>query len=119
METSDLKITTTNAPRELLTFTEAHGFKDFDPSDFDYMDRFDHQVPRLFRYKKQWYDIGEFVKTDKDGPLKEWHGVYADTFFSGVVVRIPRLGGGLDLERVVAGTFFVRSNPRETEERSS
>jgi len=71
--------------------------------DFDYITEEDSYAPRLFKYRGQWYDVGEFVRivpmsspspygfehrVANDSPLLRWHGIQTDSFFSAILIRL-------------------------------
>lgn len=58
----------------------------------------------FFRYCGHVFDIGEFMATDgryAPDPFIRWHGYFADSYFSGVLLRYTA-----DLEEVVVATYF-------------
>lgn len=86
-----MRIITNWHRRELVTFEEAGC-----PEDFNYITGDDRYEPRLFRYRGAWYDLNDgFVACNRDGAtnhmhmnLPGWDGFQADTYFSGVAVKI-------------------------------
>lgn len=96
-----MTIKTNNKPRELfqgytLTETERAKFNYYSPEELD--------SALFFRYKGWVYDFGEFMRVEKGGDLEtaNWHGVRADSYFSGLVVRICP-----DNESVVVGLVLT------------
>ena len=55
----------------------------------DYSDGF-------IEYRGFWYHLGDFMR----GGVEGWHGVHADSFFSGVVIRLSEDG-----EQYQIGTY--------------
>ena len=55
----------------------------------------------FFRYRGWLYSLDEFMRTDDGGELRiaGWDGSMADTYFSGVVIRLLDDG-----ERVIVGS---------------
>jgi len=58
-------------------------------------DQFDHldaaDVDGFFRYRRYWYHVSDFtVSTSPE--LADWHGFHADSFFSGIAIRISEDG---------------------------
>lgn len=55
----------------------------------------------FFCYRGVWYNLGQFERL-RGGPLTDlgWEGGHADSFFSGVVVKISPDG-----DRVQVGTY--------------
>ena len=80
--------------------------------EFDYIDwdavMEGRRVAEFVRYKGRLYDLGDTEGVSSE-QLAGWDAYVADSFFSGVVFRWPRLGvsGVLDMEHVVCGTYFV------------
>lgn len=111
-----MQIKTNNQPRPLVYWYE---LTDAERAELDYLDTESAQDDfRGFRYKGQVYDLGEFsaVRTraqqataqnsfactvESGDPLSGWHGVLADSYFSGVAVRYSG-----DFESVTVATFF-------------
>lgn len=92
-----MEIRTNNIPRNLkYGYEMPEKFK----ADFYYIpeDEFDSHM--FFEYKKQWYDLSEFVRTENNSILKDWDACSSDSFFSGVVVRL------ITDDQVIVGQFF-------------
>ncbi len=91
-----MKITTNNVPRELVSFAD---LPEKARSDFDYIDEPGHYNPRLFKYRGDYYDAGEYVRivpfADRVGfehgtenvDLLRWHGIQTDSYFSATLIR--------------------------------
>ena len=111
-----MQIKTNNQPRPVLYWYDLAASE---RAEFDYVDDETRQADfRGFRYRGAVYDLGEFsaVRTrsqqarslapfahtveDAD-PLAKWHGVQADTYFSGVAVRYSH-----DCDSVTVATFY-------------
>lgn len=91
----NIQVTTNNVPRDLFCPCEvpAHIYADFDYIDFD-------DGPRLFKYRRQWYDICEFMKAPE--VLGDWQGYQSETHFSGIVVKYAE-----GMERVIVGAYYA------------
>lgn len=79
--------------------------------EFDYLDDIDDG--RFFRYKGQVYDLGEFMRLERNSSLpKFWHVYNSDTYFSGVLVRLcddtdaDRLSLSFPEDYVIVGQYF-------------
>jgi hypothetical protein len=62
--------------------------------DLDYAD----QDGSFFKYKGNYYSLEDFVKTTH---IIGWHGYVADSYFSGVLIRLSNDG-----EQYQVGTYF-------------
>lgn len=95
-----MTIRTNNVPRTLV---DAFCLTDAERAEFDYLDWPAIDAGRdsatFFRFKGQTYDLGEFMR---DGAPEGWDGVKADSYFSGMVVRIVDDG-----EAVVVGECYA------------
>ena len=68
-------------------------------ADFDYLD--DIECAQFVKYRGQFYDLGDFVRLDKNSPFTGWHGYLGSTYFSGVLVKLSRDG-----DQVMVGRYF-------------
>jgi hypothetical protein len=68
-------------------------------SEFDYQDPED-TIDGFFRYRGSWYHLDGFMR---DGAPDGWHGFAADTFFSGVAIRLSDDGEQYQVATVFAG----------------
>jgi hypothetical protein len=105
----ELRIVTNHVPRDVV---EAWELTDEERADFDYIDfgaiERGEDSASFFRYKGHTYDLSEFQTTyGLPNPLREWHGVLNDSFFSGIVVRYTMDAYGTLGEQVVVGTFYA------------
>lgn len=93
------RIVTNNVPRDLIEAWEltAKEREQFDYHDWAALDRGEDSAA-FFRYKGELYDLGNFMA----GMLPGWDGVQADSYFSGVAVRLVDNG-----ERVVVALVFA------------
>jgi hypothetical protein len=109
---SELKITTNNVPRDVLS---GHDLTEAERAEIDYRD---WSVPddedgnggdgwdgRYVRYKGTLYDLDD-LDSRGGGSVAGWDGYKGDSFFSGVVFRYPRDGREIDFERVICGTYY-------------
>lgn len=57
----------------------------------------------FMNYRGRWYHLQEFMRLDAKAPdaLSKWHGYSADSYFSGVVIRVSSDG-----EQYQIGTYF-------------
>ena len=83
-----MTIRTNNQERALVSGYELTASQ---KADFDYLDDIDSAD--FVIYKGHVYDIGEFMRVETDGPLQGWHGYSADSFFSGVLIKLSDCGG--------------------------
>ena len=98
-----MKIITNSQERDVVRAWE---LTETERSEFDYYDDEQIEWVDFVRYKGEVHDLGEFQTTTtlpEDSPLRAWHGLCSDSFFSGVVVRYV----DTDCERVVVGTFIA------------
>lgn len=101
-------IRTNNVPRPII-----YGF-DLTPNEraeFDFLDwgepGFAAEGDQFFRYKGRVYYLGNFMRIKNPGttppsddPFWNWDGYAGDSYFSGLVVKIP------NDEQVIVGTYF-------------
>ena len=70
---------------------------------FDYLDTDEKQQEASFvRYKGNVYDLSEFVCAPDALQLIGWHGIDADSYFSGTLVYYSR-----DNENVLMARYFT------------
>lgn len=67
-------------------------------ADFDYIDADDFDSHDFLRYKGQTYDVSEFELSN----VKGWDGMHADSFFSGIVIKLSDDG-----EQVKVGLYLA------------
>lgn len=91
----DVKIITNNHPRDI---SDAWSLTAEERAEFDYLDwpaiEEGRDSASFFRYRGQLYDLGSFTLNAPQG----WDGSMADSFFSGIVVRLVN-----DNEQVIVG----------------
>lgn len=70
-------------------------------ADFDWMgqDEIDHAA--FIRYRRRVYAVSEFMRAEGDLALLGWQGVHADSYFSGIVIKVSKDG-----ERYMVGSVF-------------
>jgi hypothetical protein len=100
---SNVKITTNNVPRPII---DASQLSMSAKAEFYYLDwpaiKEGNDSASFFRYKGQLYDLGEFQRTTETQiPIKDWAGYFADSFFSGLLVKY------VDDESIIVGTYYV------------
>ena len=66
----------------------AHELSPAELKEFDYLGE---DEGTFFRYRGNVYDLGEFMRTLNE-ELKGWDGFAADTYFSGVAVKLSEDG---------------------------
>lgn len=68
---------------------------------FDWLDK-DESHDGFIHYRNTWYHLGEFMRMPPGDPLcGKWDGYIADSFFSGVFIKISKDG-----EEYQIGTFY-------------
>lgn len=88
-------IITNNVPRPVLYGADVIKVRD----EYDWMDDQEFYAAEFFRYKGRVYSLDEFTAT---GAFPGFDGNYADSFFSGVLVRVV-----YDGESVVVGRYYA------------
>lgn len=105
---ANVKITTNNIPREMMTFNELPSHV---REDFDYVK--DYDTRQFVFYRGSYYDVhdtqgittirggkmGWDMVVENDSPLAKWRGIISETYFSGIVFRVTPDGG------VVVGSY--------------
>jgi hypothetical protein len=108
-----MRVTTNSHRRELLTLTE---LKPAEREEFDYVTEEDSFDPRFVRAYGNVYDVHDSQRitvspwheafgfnVSADSPLASWHGIVAESAFSGTVFRL--LSGDDDGFVVVGHTY--------------
>lgn len=94
---SKITIITNNIPRHTIY---GHELPEDIRTDFDYLDDIDGGT--FFKYKDEYYDIGEFLLVcDTSTDFAGWHGVAGDSIFSGVLIKLSDCG-----DYVTVGRFY-------------
>ena len=96
-----LKIVTNNQPREIIYWNDLT-FKE--KKEFDYLSKGKNEdcINNGFvRYLGRVYDMGEFFVFLDDPHFKGWHGYSADSYFSGVCIKVCN-----DSDNVIMGRYF-------------
>lgn len=97
-----MEIRTNNVPRWTCDWYE---LTDAEKKEFDYLDTEEAQDDAtFFRYKGCVYDLGEFIRTEEDGELREagWIGISSQSAFHAVVVKL--VNGD---DQVIVGQVFA------------
>lgn len=88
-----MKIITNNKPRPLLSIAELPAKV---AEEFDYIGEDERYDERIFCYKGEYYDALDMVRAPgKEAPaetreaFKGWDAYASDSFFSGIVIRLP------------------------------
>ena len=93
-----MEIRTNNTPRNLI---DAYQLSRKEREEFDYLDwdKIDNgeDSATFFKYKGRLYDLREFVITPES--LKTWHGMSADSAFSGILIRLVD-------DQIIVGQYF-------------
>ena len=103
-----MDIKTNNQPRETmsgLTLSLYVGDKRAAEirQQFDYLTDTEFEDESFISYKGHVYALSDFmrVNVEPDSPMAAWHGVAADSYFSGVLVKL------LDDGDVIMATYFI------------
>jgi len=100
-----LTIKTNNQPRRLMSLHELSSADQVEARKrFDWMDSEELETScDFFKYRDNIYHLSEFMSFTSfaSGEFKGWNGYSADTYFSGILVRIVN-----ENEDVVVGTYF-------------
>ena len=93
-----MEIKTNNQPRAIL-----YGYElpEKAKEDFDYYSADELDTVSFFKFKGQFYDLGDFMATRNLDAFDGWHGYRSDSFFSGVVIKLLDDG-----ESVIVGTYY-------------
>lgn len=74
-------------------------------AEFDYLTDEEMDGRVFFRYKKQTYDLGEFMRCNINGASPEWSnwdGYFADSAFSGILVKYSQ-----DFDHVKVASYYA------------
>lgn len=97
-----MEIISNNQPRPVIDASE---LTQTEREEFDYLDWSEiekgNDSATFFRYKGQLYDLGDCGHIGAAFGLQGWHGYYADTAWSGVLVRLTS-----DCDHVVVGRYY-------------
>lgn len=78
-------VVTNNKPRKYIVWDQ---LTPQDQQEFSYLDsRHQKESAMFFRYRGAVYDIGEATAPSVGTALEDWHGLYHNTFDSGVVFK--------------------------------
>jgi hypothetical protein len=82
---STLTIKTNNQYRQTITWNDLSAKEQ---KEFDYLETDEEQQEAIFiKYRGVIYNMSEFMRISAEN-MKGWHGGVADTFFSGVLIKI-------------------------------
>lgn len=91
--------------KQLRSVIDACELTQTERDEFDYLDwsaiDAGNDSATFFRYKGQLYDLGDCAHVGAAFGLQGWHGYYADTAWSGVLVRLTS-----DLDHVIVGRYY-------------
>ncbi len=89
-------IITNNQPRPLICGYE---LTEKEKRDFDYIPADEIDGYYFVRYKGQIYDFSEFLTVNSE-ELKEWDGIYGQSVFCGVLIKI------VDNDSIIMGRYY-------------
>lgn len=108
--TATLTVKTNNVPREVIMGQWLDGFGGLRPDSlysklrkqFDYLTEEEFDETEFFKYRGDWYSVGDFMRLDANSPIdnKRWDGYASDSYFSGVLMKYCYDG------TVIVGTYF-------------
>ncbi len=67
---------------------------------FDYLSPDQISEHTFIKYRKEYYDLQEFMKLDRTDEFKAWDGYTCDSAWSGIVIKI------VDDEQVIVGRYY-------------
>ena len=81
-----MQVITNNHWRNL---TYGYELSNRERADFDYIDPEEFDTHDFIRYRGQVLDLSNFMRVESHGYLAaDWDGILADSFFSGIVVKL-------------------------------
>lgn len=94
-----MQIKTNNVPRHII-----YGFElpENQREEFDYLSDDEYADAEFFKYKGNYYGIGEFMRCESELKQQGWYGYRSDSFFSGVVIKLSSDG-----DSVIVGQYFA------------
>lgn len=93
-----MNIITNNQPRPIIYGCE---LPEKVKRDFDYYDQNELDNATFFKYRGQYYDLGDFLRCGQEC-FANWHGYRSDSFFSGLLVRLSSCG-----DFVTVGSYYA------------
>lgn len=95
---SSIKIITNNQKRHII-----YGFEmpKGQRKNFDYLSNGEYIDRAFVQYLGHYYDISEFISVNTNNDLKDWDAYSADTYFSGVVIKLCD-----DDDSVIMGRYY-------------
>lgn len=86
-----MKIITNNQPRPVITGYE---LSEKEKQDFDYFTEDELNESLFFRYKKQVYFLGDFMRIPKNAglPVSNYDGVAGQSYFDGILIKLSNCG---------------------------
>lgn len=108
--TAALTIKTNNQPRETFSGLCAELYiGDAETAklrrQFDYLTDTEFEDTQFVAYKGYYYSLGDFMRfnfipdVDDNSPYHGWHGYHADSYFSGILIKV------LDNGDVIMGRY--------------
>jgi hypothetical protein len=92
------KIVTNKHPRELIALAE---LPEDCRNDFEYIENDEMHSPRLFKYRGEYYDLGDIMRVEPGIFPEFWHAVCGGSYFSGVLIHVCDTG-----EAVIVGSYY-------------
>ena len=89
-----MEIITNNKPRHLIY---GYDLPAKVRSDFDYLNDEELDCSNFVRYRGQYYDLSQFMRSDS---VTGWDGVAGQSYFSGVIIKI------VDSDSVIIGRYY-------------
>ncbi len=93
---ANLTIKTNSVPRECVMGMYLWGsLKQELKAQFNYLTEDEFDMMEFFKYKGDWYSVGDFMRVDSDSPFVDknsavninWNGYSSDSYFSGILIR--------------------------------
>ena len=86
-----LTITTNNVPREALYLFE------IDPKDqqtvrneFGYLTQDEIEEELFFKYRGEWYSMGDFLRIENDPEFNGWDAVNSYSYYAGLLIKLVK-----------------------------
>ena len=105
-------INTNNVPRECIMGQWLDSFGGLRPGNlysnlreqFDYLTEDEFDSAEFFKYRGQWYHVGDFIKISSNQmssfDYRKWDGYYPDTYSSGILMKYCYNG------TVIVGNYY-------------
>lgn len=93
-------LSTNRIPRNLYSMCE---LDETVRGEFDYITKDDYPTARLFKYRGEWYDLGEFERAGHDMSAMGFDGIQTESYFSAVVVSYFESDGYELEDQIIVG----------------